>query len=87
MNDNCPNCESCDCNDEDIRFAQEVNEEAHYYHVLNDFEEILQKYGARKVFGDLGTEKIIQITVLGWVTCKVEEKIRSCYSSFNCCSV
>lgn len=48
--------------DNRCEFEQQVNEEAHYYHVLNEFEELLQMYGARKVFGDLGTEKIIQIT-------------------------
>lgn len=48
--------------DNRCEFEQQVNEEAHYYHVLNEFEELLQMYGARKVFGDLGTDKIIQIT-------------------------
>ena len=65
MSDNCPDCEQCDCNPndfDDIQFAQEVNEEAHYHHVLSDFEELLTKYGARKVFGDLGTDFIIKIT-------------------------
>jgi methionyl-tRNA synthetase len=65
MSDDCPNCEQCDCNPndfDDVQFAQQVNEEAHYYHVLNEFEELLKEYGARKVFGDLGTDKIIQIT-------------------------
>jgi len=48
--------------DNRCEFEQQVNEEAHYYHVLNEFEELLKEYGARKVFGDLGTDKIIQIT-------------------------
>jgi hypothetical protein len=36
MSDDCPNCEQCDCNPndfDDVQFAQQVNEEAHYYHV------------------------------------------------------
>lgn len=48
--------------DNRCEFEQQVNEEAHYFHVLNEFEELIQMYGARKVFGDLGTDKIIQIT-------------------------
>ena len=48
--------------DNRCEFEQQVNEEAHYYHVLNDFEELLTRYGARKVFGDLGTEFILKIT-------------------------
>ena len=48
--------------DNRCEFEQQVNEESPYFHVLNEFEELLKLYGARKVFGDLGTEKIIQIT-------------------------
>lgn len=48
--------------DNRCEFEQQVNEEAHYYHVLNEFEELLTMYGARKVFGDMGTDFIIKIT-------------------------
>jgi hypothetical protein len=55
------NCEECD---DSILFQQtfQNGEEAHYYRVITEFEELIKQYGSRKVFGDLGTEKIIQIT-------------------------
>lgn len=37
-------------------------EEAHYHWTINEFQELLKTYGARKVFGDLGTDFIIKIT-------------------------
>jgi hypothetical protein len=37
-------------------------EEAHYWWTINEFQELVKTYGARKVFGDMGTEYIIQIT-------------------------
>lgn len=43
-------------------FEQQVNEEAHYWWTLNEFQELIKIHGARKVFGDLKTEFIIKIT-------------------------
>lgn len=37
-------------------------EEAHYYWTINEFQELIKTYGARKVFGDMGTDFIIKIT-------------------------
>lgn len=48
--------------DNRCEFEQQVNEEAHYYHVLSEFEELIRVHGARKVFGDIGTDFIIKIT-------------------------
>ena len=55
------NCEECD---DELMFQQtfQNGEEAHYYRVITEFEDLIKQYGAKKVFGDLGTEKIIQIT-------------------------
>ena len=55
------NYEECD---DELMFQQtfQNGEEAHYYRVITEFEDLLKQYGSRKVFGDLGTEKIIQIT-------------------------
>ena len=55
------NCEECD---DALLFQQtfQSGEEAHYYRIITEFEDLLKQYGSRKVFGDLGTEKIIQIT-------------------------
>jgi hypothetical protein len=66
MYDDCTNCEQCDCNpnDDELVFHQtfQNGEEAHYYRVITEFEELLEQYGARKVFGDLSTNFIIKIT-------------------------
>jgi hypothetical protein len=37
-------------------------EEAHYWWIVKEFEHLLKTHGARKVFGDLGTDFIINIT-------------------------
>jgi hypothetical protein len=68
MYDNCPNCEQCDCNpnDFDDGLIPDRNigseEEAHYWWTIKEFENLLKTHGARKVFGDLGTDFIIKIT-------------------------
>ena len=66
MYDDCPNCEQCDCNpnDDELLFQQTFQdaEEAHYYRVITEFEDLIKQYGARKVFGELGHEFIIKIT-------------------------
>lgn len=63
MYDDCPNCEQCDCNPNDIPERNIVEEEeAHYWWTLNEFKELLKAHGARKVFGDLDTDFIIKIT-------------------------
>ena len=39
--------------DNRCEFEQQVNEEAHYYHVINDFVELIVLYGQDKVMHDL----------------------------------
>jgi hypothetical protein len=48
--------------DNDCQVHQQTSEEAHYWWTINEFQELVKTYGARKVFGDMGTEYIIQIT-------------------------
>jgi hypothetical protein len=49
----------CQFNDNSIPPNEE---EAHYYWTINEFQELIKTYGARKVFGDMGTDFIIKIT-------------------------
>ena len=44
-------CDFCNNSTPDQNMGSE--EEAHYYWTLNEFQELLRIYGARKVFGDL----------------------------------
>ena len=53
-------CDFCNNSAPDQNMGSE--EEAHYHWTLNEFQELLRIYGARKVFGDLGHEFIIKIT-------------------------
>lgn len=53
-------CDFCNNSTPDQNMGSE--EEAHYHWTLNEFQELLRIYGAKKVFGDLGTEFIIKIT-------------------------
>jgi hypothetical protein len=48
--------------DNDCQVHQQTSEEAHYWWTINEFQELVKTYGARKVFGDMGTNYIIQIT-------------------------
>lgn len=49
----CPNCETCDCDSDFDNHNQPQDEEAHFYWTVREFESLVDNYGPERIFQHL----------------------------------